>query len=145
MKPLSAGMSAHLSVIVTPEMTVRFGELGPVHPVYATYSLAKHMEEVSRKLLLPCLEDGEEGIGHLVETRHLSSALVGMRVTVSSSYDPQRSDGRRVAARCEARSELGDVIGQGRTEQFVLSREDIEARFAALEARWRTPHEVSRG
>lgn len=144
MKPLREGMSAELTVIVSPEMTVHFDELGPGHPVYATYWLAKHMEETSRKLLLPHLEAGEEGIGHLVETRHLSSALVGMRVTVSSTYDPERSDGRRVAARCVARSELEDVVGEGRTEQFVLPRQAIEDRFAALEDRWRAPHELRR-
>ena len=61
MKPLREGMSAELDVIVSPEMTVRFDELGPGHPVYATYWLAKHMEEASRKLLLPRLEDGGGG------------------------------------------------------------------------------------
>ena len=44
MRPVPVGESAVLDVVVTPEMTVRFDELGAVHPVYATYTMAKHFE-----------------------------------------------------------------------------------------------------
>jgi len=80
--PVPVGEAAELDVVVTPEMTVRFDELGPVHPVYATYSMAKHFEEAGRKIIVHFLEDGEGGIGSEVSVRHVGSALPGMRVTI---------------------------------------------------------------
>jgi len=44
------GRTAHLSVTVTEDMTVHFHGLGPLHPVYATYELARHFEEVGRAI-----------------------------------------------------------------------------------------------
>ena len=48
MRPIPVGSSAVLDVVVTPELTVHFEELGSVHPVYATYNMAKHFEEAGR-------------------------------------------------------------------------------------------------
>jgi len=44
MRPIPLGYEAVFETVVTPEMTVNFEELGPVHPVYATYWMVKHME-----------------------------------------------------------------------------------------------------
>ena len=76
MRPVPAGESAVLDVVVTPAMTVDFDELGPVHPVYATYSMAKHFEEAGRKLLLRHLEAGEAGIGSAVSVEQIGRAHV---------------------------------------------------------------------
>ena len=66
MLPIPVGGPATLDVVVTPAMTVDFDELGPVHPVYATYTMAKHFEEAGRALLVPHLEPGEHGVGSAV-------------------------------------------------------------------------------
>ena len=87
MRPIPEGYEAVFETVVTPEMTVRFEELGPVHPVYATYWMVKHMELAGRKIILPFLEEGEEGIGSYVEARHLASALPGMRVRVVARHE----------------------------------------------------------
>ena len=123
-----------MSVVVTEAMTVDFEELGRVHPVYATYWLAKHMEEAGRKLILPFLEPGDEGIGSAVAVRHLAPAFPGMRVDVVAEH--ARTEDNRVHARCRAWNELGDLVGEGSTEQTILRRTGIEARLAALEERW---------
>src|SRR3954462_12728871 len=83
-RPIPAGATAELDVVVTAEMTVRFDELGPVHPVYATYSMAKHFEAAGRKLLLRHLEPGEAAIGRSVSVEHLSSAWIGDTVRVTA-------------------------------------------------------------
>lgn len=134
MRPFAADQSAMLRVQVTPEMTVNFGELGRVHPVYATYWLAQHFEEVGRKLLLPHLEAGEGGIGSQVEVDHVASALPGMTVTLTATFE--RQEGRRVHMTMRALSSLGDLIGTGRTVQVVLPQERIDAGFAHLRERW---------
>ena len=63
MRTIPLGGSAVLEVVVTPELTVQFEELGSVHPVYATYNMAKHFEEAGRKLLLRHLDDGGRTVG----------------------------------------------------------------------------------
>lgn len=123
-----------LSVTVTDEMTVNFGELGRLHPVYATYWMARHFEEAGRKIILPFLEEGEGGIGTQVDVTHTASALPGMRVTVTATFE--RQEGRRVTARMVAVSELGDQIGHGTTTQMVLPQARIDANFDTLRQRW---------
>ena len=129
-----AGLQAVLDVQVTPDMTVRFDELGPLHAVYATYEIARHFEEVGRKLLVPLLEDGEEGLGTAVSVQHLASALPGMRVRHTATLD--RVEGRRLFVSVHAVSELGDLLARGQTEQYVSTSGRVRAGFAELEARW---------
>ena len=86
MQRIPEGYTAHHHIVVTEAMTVDFEDrndprMGKLHPVYATYWVAKHMELVSRKLILPFLEEGEAGIGFEVAVKHVASALPGMQVT----------------------------------------------------------------
>ena len=134
MHAIPAGFTQSLEVTVTAEMTVQFAELGDVHPVYATYWLARHFEEAGRKIILPFLEPGEGGIGSEVQVTHTASALPGMRVTVSAVFD--RVEGRRVSCRLGAVNELGDEIGHGTTTQVILPQARIDANFEELLARW---------
>lgn len=134
MRPIPPGFTQTLTVLVTGEMTVQFAELGAVHPVYATYWLARHFEEAGRKIILPFLEDGEGGIGTQVEVTHTASALPGMTVTVTATFN--RMEGRRIYCDLRAVSELGDEIGRGTTTQMVLPQARIDANFEALRERW---------
>lgn len=126
--------SARLEVLVSDEMRVNFATHGPGHPVYATYWMAQHMEEVGRTLVLPYLEQGEVVIGHEVAVRHLASALPGMRVEITAKHDG--TEGRRVVAVMRAVSELGDLIGEGTTTQVVLPAERLDGRLRDLRRRW---------
>jgi fluoroacetyl-CoA thioesterase len=132
-RPIPDGYEAHLSVVVTEAMTVDFEELGRVHPVYATYWLCKHMEEAGRKIILPFLEDGEEGIGSAVSARHLAPAVAGERITILARH--AGTTGNRVHVTCRATNAAGELIGEGETEQAILPRERIAARIAAAKAR----------
>lgn len=134
MQPIPAGFTQTLTVTVTDDMTVDFGELGRVHPVYATYWMAKHFEEAGRKIILPFLEAGEGGIGSQVDVTHTASALPGMQVTVTAVLE--RTEGRRVYATMRAVNELGDEIGTGTTTQVILPQARIDAGFDTLRERW---------
>jgi fluoroacetyl-CoA thioesterase len=137
-KTIPEGYRAEFEVTVTDAMTVDFGQddprLGRLHPVYATYWLTRHVELVSRKIILPFLEPGEEGIGHAVRVTHLASALPGMRVRLTARFTGQ--EGNRVFADVRAVNELGDVVGEGGTTQVVLPAAKLGAAFARLRARW---------
>ncbi|MQA35153.1 thioesterase family protein [Modestobacter roseus] len=132
MRPVPAGATASVEVVVTPEMTVRFDELGPVHPVYATYRMAQHFEEASRKLLLRYLEPGEDGIGRSVTVEHLAPSRVGDRVRVTATCTEQR--GNRLTCTCTAAGVDGDgearELGRGGTVQAALPRAALRARLA---------------
>lgn len=131
MREIPPGYEGRLSILVTPEMTVDFEELGRVHPLYATYRLAQHMEEAGRKIILPFLEEGEDGVGSAVSVRHLAPAVLGTRVEVVAAHE--RTDGNRVYARCVARAGA-TVIGTGETEQTILAKTRIAEHIAAAEA-----------
>jgi predicted thioesterase len=140
MKPIPLGYQASFETVVTDEMTVDFEhpddpQLGKLHPVYATYWMAKHMELAGRKIILPFLEEGEEGIGTKVSVDHLASALPGMKVHIVAEH--VRTEGNRVHVRCNAWNELGDLIGQGHTEQVILPRARLLQIFDKLAERWR--------
>jgi predicted thioesterase len=138
MKPIPTSYTTHFELVVRDDMTVDFEqpepELGKLHPVYATYWLTKHMELVSRKIILPFLEEGEAGIGFEVSVRHLASALPGMRVRLQAVHT--RTERNRVYASCEAWNELGDKIGEGTTTQVIVPTARLEQGFKNLLERW---------
>ena len=84
MIPIPVGETAVLDVVVAASHTVDFDEMGKVHPVYATYTMAKHFEEAGRKLLVPHLESGEAGIGTAVSVEHLAPSWVGDAIRVTA-------------------------------------------------------------
>lgn len=143
MKPIPEGTTATHTLTVTEAMTVDFEqaepELGKLHPVYATYWLTKHMELVSRKIILPFLDPHEEGIGFEVSVKHLASALPGMKVTLNATFE--RTEKNRIYASCVAFNELSDKVGEGTTAQVVLDRKRLEAGFEALRERWNVERE----
>jgi predicted thioesterase len=139
MKPIPVAYQATFETVVTDEMTVDFEhpddpQLGRLHPVYATYWMAKHMELAGRKIILPFLEEGEEGIGSKVSVHHLASALPGMKVRILAEHT--HTEGNRIFARCTAWNELGDLIGEGQTEQVILPKAKLLRIFQKLQERW---------
>src|SRR5215472_14146454 len=97
---LITGTTGAVEITVTEAMVARFDDLGLVHPVYATWMMVKHMEEASRKVILPFLEEDEDAVGHAVQVVHLAPTPVGMRVRVRAVLD--RIDGRRIYCRTDA-------------------------------------------
>lgn len=139
MKVIPDGYKATYETTVTDEMTVDFEHpddplLGKLHPVYATYWMAKHMELAGRKIILPFLEEGEDGIGSRVSVNHIASALPGMKVRLEATH--AHTDGNRVFATLRVWNELGDLIGEGSTEQVILPKAQILKIFGKLENRW---------
>ncbi|MFD2090983.1 thioesterase family protein [Blastococcus deserti] len=126
MLPLPVGKTAVLDVVVRPEHTVDFDEMGQVHPVYATYAMAKHFEEAGRKLLVPHLEPGEAGIGTAVSVEHLAPSWVGDALRIVARCVEVR-DGR-LTCECRATDSYGRDLGRGTTVQAVLPAAVVEAR-----------------
>ena len=128
---LVRGLEAEVEVTVTEAMVARFDELGMAHPVYATWMMAKHMEEASRKVILPFLEEGEDAVGQAIDIVHLAPTAVGERVRILAILD--RVEGRRIHCRLEAVN-ARERIGEGRNVQVVLSRDRLRAKLRAIGA-----------
>ena len=136
MIPIPVGSTATLDVVVTEDMTVDFEEMGKVHPVYATYTMAKHFEEAGRKLLVPHLEPGEAGIGTAVTVDHRAPSWVGDVIQVTARCVDVR-DGR-LTVECSATDAYGRDLGRGTTVQAVLPAELVAARVSEAARRGRT-------
>ncbi|WP_100500924.1 thioesterase family protein [Geodermatophilus chilensis] len=137
MRAIPPGAAADLDVVVTAAMTVDFDQLGPVHPVYATYAMAKHFEEAGRTLLLPYLEPGEAAIGTAVSVEHLAPAWVGDRVRVTARC--AEVAGGRLTCALTAVDATGRLLGRGTTGQAVLPEAVVEARVGEAARRARGP------
>jgi fluoroacetyl-CoA thioesterase len=105
-----------MMVAVTDEMTAAFADEA-VHPVYGTAALVRHMEQVSRRLLVPHLEEGEEGVGVRIEALHKAPVPVGEEVELVATV--ANVNPRRLITEVVARSR-GHVVARGTFEQAVV-------------------------
>jgi fluoroacetyl-CoA thioesterase len=135
--PIPVGTTATLDVVVTPEMTVDFDEMGQVHPVYATYTMAKHFEEAGRKLLVPHLESDEAGIGVSLSVEHRAPSWVGDTIRVTARC--VEADAGRLTCECWATDAYGRELGWGTTVQAIIPAEVVAARVGEHARRSRGP------
>ncbi|MDW2884723.1 thioesterase family protein [Exiguobacterium artemiae] len=125
---LSLGDSAVIETTVTEEMFAQF-EGVVVHPAYSTVSMVYHMEWAARKLILPYLEEQEEGVGGAVSLKHVGMATLGSTIRIEAVVS-ELTPGR-VLAKVEVRH--GDrVIGLGEVKQIILNKQLIQEKL--------TPH-----
>lgn len=122
MKPgLNTGHQAVIHAVVTPEMFAQFdGEI--VHRAYSTVTMIYHMEWASRLLILPYLEEEEEGMGGAVSATHLSPSAEGSSLTITATVD--KLDGKSVHTIVTVLNGT-KLIGQGEVKQVILPKSKI--------------------
>ena len=133
---LQPGAEASVTITVTPDMLATFEELGPVHPLYATWSMVRHMELACRKIILPYLEPDEDAVGYSVNVTHLASTGVGDRVTAQARL--VRVEGRQIVCAVEAHNSR-EKIGEGVQVQMLVRKERLAEHIRLLTVR-RAPH-----
>ncbi len=129
---LRPGAEASVTITVTPDMLATFEELGPVHPLYSTWSMVRHMELACRKIILPYLEPQEDAVGHSVNVTHLAPTGLGEQVTARATL--LAVDGRRIVCAVEAYN-VREKIGEGTQVQMVVRKERLQARIRELNPR----------
>ncbi|MBI1192212.1 MAG: hypothetical protein GC205_03410 [Bacteroidetes bacterium] len=113
----------HFERLVTKEHLAAF-ESGQVHPVYATFALARDAEWVCRLFVLAMKEAHEEGIGTYVSVEHLAPARLGSTVVFKATL--LTVQGNRV--RCRYEAFVGEeLIARGEQEQRILHKSKVEA------------------
>lgn len=113
---------------VRPEDTALF-ESGEVHPVYATFALARDAEWCCRLFVLEMKEESEEGIGTFITVNHKSPAMIGQMVNFEAEL--MRLDGHEVVCRYVAK--VGNrIVAEGEQGQKILNKEKLKKLFASL-------------
>jgi fluoroacetyl-CoA thioesterase len=138
---LRSGAEASVTLTVTADMLATFEELGPVHPLYATWSMVRHMELACRKIILPYLLPDEDAVGHSISVTHLAATAAGERVTARARL--LQLDGRRIICAVDAYNEH-EKIGEGTQVQLLVPRERLADRIRALQQRGASPAERER-
>ncbi|MBY6037924.1 thioesterase [Fictibacillus nanhaiensis] len=129
MKPgMEIGQKATITATVTPDMFAQFeGKL--VHPAYSTVSMVYHMEWAARQIILPYLEDHEEGIGGGVMAKHLAPTPEGAELIITATL--RKLKGKAVV--CDVTVHNGKaVVGEGEVTQYILPRTAISQKIEEM-------------
>ncbi|WP_077303046.1 thioesterase family protein [Virgibacillus pantothenticus] len=119
---LHIGKTKTLTITVTNEMFAQFdGKV--VHPVYSTASMVYHMEWVSRQLLIPYLEDHEEGMGAAVSVQHVAPSGLGSTINLTATVSGIST--KEITTEVYVENAKG-LIGKGKVKQVVLPKKLIQ-------------------
>jgi len=122
---LQIGVEACVEDIIAQEMQPAIG--GDVaRPRYSTATVVYHMEWAARCIILPYLDDGEEGIGTGVRVRHLHPAPVGAAVKARAVCTSVEGN----VVRCDVQVWCEEqLLGEGQVEQRIVPRRMLHERF----------------
>lgn len=113
--------------VIIADFASFMGEL--VHPVYATFALARDAEWSSRQFALECCEPDEEGVGIFLSIDHRAPALEDDLVTFTAWID-QIHDNEIF---CFVEVKVGDrLIAICRTGQKIIKKEKLNKIFQGL-------------
>lgn len=93
-----------------------------VHPVCATFSLARDIEWTTRQFVLEMREDDEEGIGTFLSIEHKGPAFVGEEIFFEAWVDSIE----RNELICHYQARVGDrLVAIGKTGQKILKKDKL--------------------
>ena len=119
------GMTAEMTVTVTPEMTVGHF-VADMSQVYATPMMILHMEMASGSAIASHLPKGFVSVGMDVKVRHLAATPIGRTVRAISRVI--EVDGKSVVFEVEAWNG-NRKIGDGTHRRGVVNVAEFEKRF----------------
>lgn len=120
---LAKGQTVTMEVKVTPDMFAEFeGEV--VHRAYSTVSMIYHMEWASRQIILPFLEEHEEGMGGAVCAKHLLPTPEGAILTITAELSKYEENVIITNVTVKNRKTL---VGIGEVKQVILPKSKISS------------------
>ncbi|KOP82347.1 thioesterase family protein [Cytobacillus solani] len=126
---LKIGDTATVKVIVTPDMFAQFeGKI--VHRVFSTVSMVYHMEWASRKIILPFLEEHEEGMGGAVTVKHLAPSTEGSQLIITATVSALEENTVMTKVSVKQGERL---VGTGEVKQVILPKGKIDSLLAKVD------------
>ncbi len=126
--PFQIGDMLLYTHLVTEADTARFAA-GEVHPVYATFALARDAEWSGRLFVLEMKEAGEEGIGTALTIEHCSPAGIGTEVR----FEAVLTGVNRNEVSTSFKAFSGDrIIATGTQKQKIVSEEKLRKLFSNI-------------
>src|SRR5699024_3241397 len=122
---MEIGRQETIDIQVTADMFASF-EGDVVHPAYSTVAMVYHMEWVSRKIILPFLEEHEEGMGAAVKLKHLAPSPLHSQVTLTATLIAYENN--QVITKVDAHN-INGLIGVGEVKQVILPKTVIEEKL----------------
>lgn len=90
-----------------------------VHPLYATFALARDVEWCCRLFVLEMIEDDEEGVGTFLQITHVSAAPVNTEVLITATLESIQKN----EVRCSFMVASADkIIARGQQGQKILKQ-----------------------
>lgn len=100
-----------------------------VHPVCATFALARDIEWSSRLFVLEMKEDDEEGIGTMLTIEHKSPARVAEQLEITATVS--ELNGHELI--CDYVAKVGErLVAIGQTGQKILKKEKVEQLYSGI-------------
>ncbi len=110
---------------VQPVDVARFnGEV--VHPVCATFTLAREIEWTTRQFVLRMRDDDEEGVGTFLSIDHKGPAFIGEEVAILARVE--QLIGNELICSYQAHAG-GRLVATGKTGQKILKRDKLRQLF----------------
>ncbi|MBO8162580.1 MAG: thioesterase [Brevibacillus sp.] len=126
---LQPGVTAGVTVTVTEDMRPIFdGKV--VHHVMSTVSMIYYMEKAGRQVILPFLEEDEEGAGFGIDIKHVGPAVIGQEVRFKAICTEVTH--KRVVCDVFAETDF-NLVGKGSFTQVIFNKTEIMQRFAELQ------------
>lgn len=119
------GSTRHFTRLVRPEDCAVF-DSGMVHPVYATFALARDAEWCCRLFVLEMKEADEEGIGTMLTVQHHAPAMAGSEVQFTATVTSIRDHEIICSYEVYAGNRL---IASGTQGQKILKKDKLERLF----------------
>lgn len=94
-----------------------------VHPVCATFTLAREIEWATRQFVLDLRDDDEEGIGTFISIDHKAPAFIGETLVIQATVESLNGH-EVICTYCVAVENR--IIATGKTGQKILKRNRIE-------------------
>ncbi len=126
--PFQTGDTKIFKHLVTEQDSATF-DSGTVHPVYATFALARDAEWSGRLFVLEMKEEGEEGIGTHISVNHHAPALIGQEVIFTATLKEVNKNEVVTTYTAKVNDRL---IADGTQIQKIVIKEKIDRLFQSL-------------
>lgn len=130
MKEFQEKLTATASLTVDENVTAKTVKSGSLD-VFGTPVLLALMEEATCNCVAPILDDGETTVGISVTVSHDKASGLGEKVTATAVLE--KAEGRKLTFSVSAVDSVGDVIGKGTIERFVVISEKFMSRVKTYE------------